>query len=124
MDLPLGAWFHVANDQGEFAWSVERLWELARDLPVQTVPLESLSYLLDSKGELCLERPTLRDMAEYARAIQAADLRFPIILSAEGWLMDGRRRLCKALLLELDEIPVVRFRENPPPDHAAPKSSP
>ena len=33
--------------------------------------------------------PTCREVAEHARRINAADLTYPVILSADGGLMDG-----------------------------------
>ena len=53
-------------------------------------------------------------MAEHARRIQEADLAYPIILSADGRLMDGGHRLAKAWLRGL-------FAGRPPPDRNAPK---
>ncbi|MEN9489558.1 MAG: hypothetical protein RJA63_7 [Pseudomonadota bacterium] len=105
-------WFHP-NDQvcklGRHSWSVPRLFELARDLPVMDVPLKHLNaYYL-------YERLTLRDMVTHMRAVNAADLEMPIILDEDGELMDGRHRLMKAMLIGADTIKVVRFDENPSP---------
>jgi hypothetical protein len=90
-------------------WSVPRLFELARDLPVLTVPLDHLDvwYKYDAL--------TLRDMVMHMVAIQGADLTMPILLDEDGQLMDGRHRLMKAMLLGLPTILAVRFEENPSP---------
>jgi hypothetical protein len=79
----------ITETQDErLTWNVERLWELARDLPVETVPLLSL----------------------------------PIILTADGSLMDGMPRIAKAWVLGLKEIQVVRFPVTPEPDERVPKT--
>ncbi len=102
------------NDQmcsiGNHTWSVPRLFELARNLPVMAIPLDHLNvwYKYDDV--------TLRDMVMHMRAVQAADVSQPIILDEDGDLMDGRHRIMKALLLGLPTILAVRFDENPAPD--------
>lgn len=94
---------------GRHSWSIPRLFELARDLPVMDVPLRHLHMY-------CVyERLTLREMVMHMRAVNAADLDKPIILDEDGELMDGRHRLMKAMLLGVETIKVVRFDENPYP---------
>ena len=94
---------------GRHSWSVSRLFELARELPVMEVPLDHLNMY-------CVyEKLTLREMVMHMKAVKEADLRKPIILDEDGELMDGRHRLMKAMLLEHPTIKVVRFDENPSP---------
>jgi hypothetical protein len=61
------------------------------------------------------EGVTLRDMVMHMRAVNEADLDFPIILDEDGDLMDGRHRLMKALLMGAEIIKAVRFEKNPSP---------
>jgi ParB-like chromosome segregation protein Spo0J len=104
-------------------WEVPRLWELARDLPVKKVPLSSLTDL-ERVGwhgqERHWGRLTCREVADHARRIYEADLDQPILLSAEGHLLDGFHRLAKAYLLGVAEISAVQFPENPEPDRVRP----
>jgi hypothetical protein len=44
-------------------------------------------------------------------------LRYPIILSAEGYLIDGGHRLAKAYLLRICEVAAVQFALDPEPDY-------
>ena len=46
---------------------------------------------------------------EHARLIDAADLSFPIILSADGRVMDGMHRVAKAALPGHETIAAVQF---------------
>jgi len=46
-----------------------------------------------------------------------ADLAFPIILAADGAVMDGMHRVAKALRAGHTTIEGVRFLVDPPPDH-------
>lgn len=82
-------------------WNVERLWQLAAALPVQDVPLDLISAL-DEVTWFSLEPeqlPTCRRVAKHARRIKQAEFTYAVILSAEGWVMDGMHRNCKAYLL-------------------------
>jgi hypothetical protein len=44
------------------------------------------------------------------------DLSCPIILSSDGWVMDGVHRVGKALLEGRERVQAVRLRSDPPPD--------
>lgn len=90
-------------------WSVPRLFELAKDLPVMNIPLDHLNIYHKYEGI------TLRDMVMHMRAVEGADLDYPIILDEDGDLMDGRHRLMKALLTGAKTIKAVRFEKNPSP---------
>ena len=94
---------------GRHSWSVSRLFELARNLPVMEVPLDHLSVYYT------YEKLTLREMVMHMKAVNDADMSKPIILDEDGELMDGRHRLMKAMLLGNATIKVVRFDENPAP---------
>ncbi|MBS0229251.1 MAG: hypothetical protein JSS23_11220 [Proteobacteria bacterium] len=59
---------------------------------------------------------TLREMVMHMKAVQKADLSFPIILDEDGELMDGRHRIMRAMLEGRETIKAVRFDENPTPD--------
>ena len=94
---------------GRHTWSVPRLFELVRELPVMDVPIRHLNVYNT------YEKLTLREMVMHMKAVNNADLEKPIILDEDGELMDGRHRLMKAMLLGVPTIKVVRFHENPPP---------
>src|SRR5438046_1662768 len=80
-------------------WRVERLWEVAQDLPIEVVPLNVFERILDEGCWLGADKPTNRMVALRAKQIYDADLAYPIILSAAGMIMDGRHRILKAWLL-------------------------
>lgn len=94
---------------GNHEWSVARLIELSRNLPVQEANINHINvwYKYDTL--------TLREMVMHMKAVQSADLAYPIILDEDGELMDGRHRIMKALLDGLDTIKIVRFDKNPRP---------
>jgi hypothetical protein len=109
-------YYFRASQRGLLAWDVDRLVELSRGLPVRPVPLAEISSLDDPVfGED--EAPTWRALVAHVQLLQAAELVYPIILAADGAVMDGRHRAAKALLEGRLTIDAVQFREDPPPDY-------
>lgn len=92
---------------GVLQWSTLRLRELAKDLPIQTAPLDAFNVY--KKYDV-----TMREFVMHMRAVLDADLSYPIILDEDGDIMDGRHRLMKAMLEGVKEIKFVRFDKNPP----------
>ena len=60
--------------------------------------------------------PSPLSIVNHIRLIQACDLAYPIILDAQGHVMDGMHRVCKALLNDIKEIDAVQFETDPEPD--------
>jgi hypothetical protein len=106
--------------EGRAFWYTERLWQLAEGLPVTMVAIDSIPEF----DESCwfTEPPTCREVAEHARQILEADLSYPIILSADGRLMDGGHRLARAWLEGQTEVKAQRFEQDPEPDYVEPES--
>ena len=98
------------------SWSVDRLRKLSAGLPAEDVPLTSIFefdtvYWFDDQHQ-----PTCREVVGHIARIQNADLSDPVILSADGHVMDGMHRVAKAWLLGQSQIRVVQFVEDPEPD--------
>jgi hypothetical protein len=75
------------SPQGLLAWDVDRLVELSKAFTRKMVPLSGIRELPeDLWGDSESQR------LEHLRLIDAADLSYPIILSANGAVMDGRHR--------------------------------
>jgi hypothetical protein len=109
-------YFFRESDRGLLAWDVDRLVELSATLPRRRVPLSELREL-DEEWVGTNEKPTWRAMLEHMRLIEEADLAHPIILSANGEVMDGRHRIAKAALEQRPEILAVQFPQDPEPDY-------
>lgn len=105
------------RDGIEKAWRVTRLWEAASVLPLERANVADLAPLLD---QVCwfrrLEEATASEVVRHCQRIQEADLNYPIIISQEGWIMDGMHRLAKAMMLGHTTIKCVRFESDPEPD--------
>jgi hypothetical protein len=105
------------SSRGLLAWDVDRLVALSRDLPVLHVPLTDIREIKEPFSSESDEAASWRSMVEHIRLIETADLRFPIILSSEGRVMDGMHRVVKALLAGRATIDAVRFTVDPEPDY-------
>ena len=105
------------SERGLLAWDVDRLIRLTKDFPRIHVALTSIRELNEP---FCSEHDdalTWRGVMEHVRLIQDADLSFPIILSADGRVMDGMHRVAKAALLGRATIEAVQFTDDPAPDY-------
>jgi L-ribulose-5-phosphate 3-epimerase UlaE len=89
-------------------YTVHAAIKLAEDLPVRALPLADFNI---SYGSPC--RDTLRNFVEHMKLVEDADLSYPIILNEDGAIIDGRHRLCKALLEGHETIRVQRFVKDP-----------
>jgi len=101
---------------GRGYWWTQRLWALAADLPVQQVALSDIPEFDVDCWFQGRHTPSIREVAGHAQRIFNAELSYPVILNAEGQLMDGGHRLAKAWLEGRSHIAAVRFVETPEPD--------
>jgi hypothetical protein len=107
------------TERGRLYWYTERLWQLARDLPIKTVAIDTISKFDQNCWFSDEQQPTCRRVASHAKRIFEADLSCPIILSSDGYLMDGGHRIARAWLMGRSEIDAVQFVVDPEPDWVA-----
>lgn len=93
-------------------WDVYKLWELSKDLPVTMRDPDSFPEMNDWSWD---EEINIKIFVEHMERVLEADLSFPIILDAEGNVMDGHHRLAKAAL-EGVKVRVVQFEITPEPN--------
>jgi hypothetical protein len=111
------------SERGLLAWDVDRLIRLAAGLPRRRVDVSRIReidevYWFDEE-----QRPTCRSVLEHMRVIGEVDLSFPIILGADGRVMDGMHRVAKAILEGRSEIEAVQFAVDPSPDYVGRRPS-
>ncbi len=105
------------SPNGFYAWDVDRLVALTRRFPVSDFPLNLIRELDETYWYQGPDaQPTVRSIVDHFRLVNEADLSYPIILSANGGVMDGMHRVAKALLLGHATIRAVRFAADPAPD--------
>ncbi len=96
---------------------MHRLIHLSAGFPVEEIDLPAGEldkvYWFDDKSR----KPTVRGVVEHAALIAGADLTYPVILGADGRVMDGMHRIARALMDEKSTISAVRFSVDPEPDY-------
>lgn len=97
-------------------WDVNALVRCVKGLSVKKVSLSSIQEL-DEDYWYEEASPTCKSVAEHAKLIDKTDLRHPIILCANGRVMDGMHRVCKAYMLGHEDIDAVQFEVTPEPDY-------
>ena len=109
--------FHFRpSTNGFFAWDVDRLVARSASLPVQKVRLDAIAELDEAYWFYTGDKPTCRILSEHFKLMMAADLTYPIILCADGRVMDGMHRVTKAETLGHTEVLSVRFETTPEVD--------
>ena len=106
------------SPQGLLAWDVRKLIALAAQQQIQPrwVALSDITgldqrYWFSEPGD----EPTPRAIAEHLKLIEAADTAYPILLDAEGRLMDGMHRAVKRLAHGPTHICALHLHSPPAP---------
>ena len=105
------------SQDGLKAWDVHRLVELSKNFPIKNILLSEIKevnepyWFQDSD-----QQPTCAAILEHIKLIDAVDLQYPIILCADGRLMNGMHRVMKALQQNQTHIKAVQFEITPDPD--------
>lgn len=109
-------YFFRPSPRGPMAWDVHRLIRLSKGFPRKQVYVAQLGEL-DRPWSGDGEHHTWRELIAHIKLIDECDLSFPIILAANGEVMDGRHRIAKAHLLGHETIECVQFERDPEPDY-------
>ncbi|MEO7819738.1 MAG: hypothetical protein ABIS18_11460 [Actinomycetota bacterium] len=97
-------------------WYAENLWKAASSLEVFEIEVDSIRELDEDCWFGPAKTPTLREIAAHSKRINSASFEKPIILNADGSLMEGGHRLCRALIEGRRTVPAVQFSASPEPD--------
>ena len=104
---------HVGADT--HVWDVNRLLRLHANVPTQAVALSQIAEIQQAYW-FPNTHPSTADIVEHMRLVEAADLAYPILMDAEGKLMDGMHRVAKALLAGHSHIHAQLLPQTPAPD--------
>lgn len=81
----------------------------ARDIEVKNLVIADMSMSYTSP---CHDN--LRSFIQHIKHVNDADLDYPIIMNEDGYIIDGRHRLAKAILEGKETIKTKRFKSDPP----------
>lgn len=111
------SWDNLAEQRvfaGDKAWLITDLIEHGKDLPVMDIPMEHLCF--DSEIAT-IAGISIREFVGHMKMILDIDTSHPIIMDEDGGIFDGRHRIARALLDEVDSIKAIRFEKDPPPTY-------
>ena len=98
-----------------YIWDVHSLVTLSAKLNVKETLITDIQELNEAYW-FPDTHPTTQQIIEHMQLVNAADLSYPIILCAEGRVMDGMHRIAKAILGHQTHIQAVEFEHTPKPD--------
>ena len=111
-------YYFQPSKNGFYAWDVDKLVEKSKVFPQISIPLTQIKELDENFWYQGSDKiPTCRSFVEHMILVQETDLKYPIILSQNGRVMDGMHRVARALLLGQKEIMAVQFTKDPEPDY-------
>lgn len=95
------------QEAGDWTYDVAGVIFEARELTPFWLPLRHMTFDYPMGG------PYVLDFVSHMRAVLSADLSKPIILSPEGFLIDGKHRVARAIHEGATHILAVRFDTEP-----------
>ena len=102
----------------KFYWQVDKLIVASSKLPVQEMELSQLlPRIANGSWYGPAQKPTIGSIIEHIQRAIEADLTYPIILAADGKIMDGSHRLIGASIKGINKVAVVQFQTDPAPDY-------
>ena len=102
---------HACSMSKDGGWYVSNLIEFSKNKDnIIDFELDTYSIALN---ETIWGKLTMYDIINHFRRTNESDLQYPIIMSEEGWILDGWHRIVKAILNDTRYIKAVRFKKNP-----------
>jgi len=101
--------------RGDKTWSVQELIEWSEKYPMELRDLSDFQYILSENPADLWGLVTFGCFVGHMRRVRSADLRYPILLDAEGNVIDGYHRILKAYLQGVQKITVKVLGAMPPP---------
>ena len=98
-----------------YIWDVHRLLELSQNFQVKDALLSEIKELNEAYW-FPDTHPTTQQIIEHIQLIQDSDLKYPIILSADGRVMAGMHRVAKPKLLNHSTLQPLPVCPTPTPD--------
>jgi len=103
------------SPDGLQAWDVRKLITASAHLTPEQRLLSQIQEI-DETWWYDFDTPTVRSIVGHMRLLRQVDLSYPILLCADGRLMDGMHRVARALLSGRETIAARQFLATPPPD--------
>lgn len=103
---------NVCSISDEGSWFVTSLIDRIKDKDaIHSYKLDL--YSIDLSVHAWGDSLSMYELINHFRQCTDADLKYPIIVSEEGWILDGWHRVVKAILEGKRYVKAVRFKVNP-----------
>lgn len=99
---------------GKATWDVPSLWDEAKKQKLEAFEVNPMTFDLSWWPWSKLD--TISELLDLVKDIDSADLKYPIILSKTGAVMDGYHRITKARW-QGKKLMAVQFKDDPAPSH-------
>lgn len=115
--------FECEDKNGNYLmWLVSDLWSASKSLPIKKLPIELFEQKIQQWINFTTKQVNDKTIAyldvDHFQRIRNADLKYPIILNADGsYVMDGMHRLLKVWLSGMTHVKVVQFEKDPRPKY-------
>ncbi|MGB5243740.1 MAG: hypothetical protein WBN28_14035 [Lutimonas sp.] len=107
----------VPTEKGFNAWDVDNLIELTKNFEIIEVEVMELIETNKYHWYQGDNLPTVKSIFEHMKLVEECSLEFPIIISAEGKIMDGMHRVGKAYINNIKHIKAFKFKITPEADY-------
>ena len=97
-------------------FDIHRLWKLAEHLPVTERHVSEFDLATAFPWFLTNAPPTVAEIIDHMRRIMRAELDYPVMLDANGGVLDGIHRIAKCVIEDIPVVKCVQFSEGPVPD--------
>lgn len=87
-------------------WAIDDLIEKTKHLKVFDLNLDHIDL-----SNMSFDCKDIVDFCRHIKHVNEASLDYSIILDSKGCILDGRHRICKALMLGHKKIKAVRMKE-------------
>jgi len=118
-DIPING--HICSlkvDGKRHYWKVEHLIQHSKNIKPTIISIDKLIEKLgNSTWFNTSENITILKIIPHIQRALNADLRYPIIISENGKIMDGAHRIVGAKLKEVKKLKAVQFKTNPIADY-------
>lgn len=91
-------------------FSIAEIIKYSEKTPTTIVPIEAIDHSID----ITSGNTDILEFSEHVNRVIKADMKYPIILAPNGYLLDGRHRLARGLIDKHNTVKVKRLKGMPP----------
>ena len=103
-------WYKCYISWKGWDYSVAELIQHAEKVKVIKAPIEAIDMTYSAPND-----NTILSFVEHVKRCNEANIKYPILLAPDGFILDGRHRLAKLLLNGASTVKIKRLNDMPEP---------